>query len=78
MRPGLQMEIMPVASLAAYAANARMHPSEQVAQLAASIAEFGFNVPVLVDDDPQSGSTRSGAALCWSCVAPTPDRTRTR
>jgi DNA modification methylase len=44
------MEMMPVASLAAYAANARMHPSEQVAQLAASIAEFGFNVPVLVDD----------------------------
>jgi DNA modification methylase len=50
MRPDLQMEMMPVASLAAYAANARMHPSEQVAQLAASIAEFGFNVPVLVDD----------------------------
>jgi DNA modification methylase len=44
------MEMMPVASLAAYAANARMHPSEQVAQLATSIAEFGFNVPVLVDD----------------------------
>ncbi|MBX9751034.1 MAG: site-specific DNA-methyltransferase [Roseococcus sp.] len=50
MRPDLQMEMMPVASLAAYAANARMHPTEQVAQLAASIAEFGFNVPVLVDD----------------------------
>ena len=50
MRPDLQMEMMPVASLEAYAANARLHPSEQVAQLAASIAEFGFNVPVLVDD----------------------------
>jgi len=50
MQPDLQMEMMPVASLAAYAANARMHPTEQVAQLAASIAEFGFNVPVLVDD----------------------------
>ena len=50
MRPDLQMEMMPVASLAAYAANARTHPTEQVAQLAASIAEFGFNVPVLVDD----------------------------
>ncbi len=48
MRPELQMEMMPVASLAVYAANARMHPTEQVAQLAASIAEFGFNVPVLV------------------------------
>jgi hypothetical protein len=29
-----------------------MHPTEQVAQLTASIAEFGFNVPVLVDDAP--------------------------
>jgi DNA modification methylase len=39
-----------VAQLAPYAANARMHSDAQVAQLAASIAEFGFNVPVLVDD----------------------------
>ena len=42
MRRDLQMEMMPVASLTPYAANARMHPTEQVAQLAASIAEFGF------------------------------------
>ena len=33
-----------------YAANARTHPEEQVAQIAASIAEFGFNVPCLVDE----------------------------
>lgn len=46
----LQVELVPVAQLAAYAANARMHSDEQVAQLAASIGEFGFNVPVLVDD----------------------------
>ena len=32
------------------AANARMHATEQVAQPAASIVEFSFNVPVLVDD----------------------------
>jgi ParB-like chromosome segregation protein Spo0J len=50
MQPELQIEMMPVASLAPYAANARLHPTEQVAQLAASIGEFGFNVPVLVDD----------------------------
>jgi DNA modification methylase len=42
--------MMPLASLAPYAANARQHPPEQVAQLAASISEFGFTVPVLVDD----------------------------
>jgi len=29
--------------------NARTHSPEQVAQIAASIAEFGFNVPILVD-----------------------------
>ena len=50
MLPELQLEMMPVASLAPYAANARMHPTEQVAQIAASIREFGFTVPVLVDD----------------------------
>jgi len=50
MLPDLRVEMMPVASLAPYAANARTHPEAQVAQLAASIAEFGFNVPVLVDD----------------------------
>jgi len=48
--PDLCVEMMPVASLAPYAANARQHPPEQVAQLAASIGEFGFTVPVLVDE----------------------------
>ena len=71
MRPDLQMEMMPVASLAAYAANARMHPTEQVAQLAASIAEFGFNVPVLVDDaGVLLGFNRSSQHLCAPISAP--------
>jgi ParB-like chromosome segregation protein Spo0J len=50
VQPELQVEMMPLASLVPYAANARQHPPEQVAQLAASISEFGFTVPVLVDD----------------------------
>ena len=50
MLPELRVEMLPVASLAPYAANARQHPPVQVAQLAASIGEFGFTVPVLVDD----------------------------
>ncbi|WP_158295664.1 ParB/Srx family N-terminal domain-containing protein, partial [Crenalkalicoccus roseus] len=50
MLPDLRVERLPVASLVPYAANARQHPPEQVAQLAASIGEFGFTVPVLVDD----------------------------
>jgi len=40
---------VPIAELAPYAGNARMHSDDQVAQIAASINEFGFNVPVLVD-----------------------------
>jgi DNA modification methylase len=44
------VEARQVASLLPYAANARTHSPEQVAQIAASIAEFGFNVPVLLDD----------------------------
>jgi DNA modification methylase len=50
MQPDLRVEPVPLDRLVPYAANARTHPPEQVAQLAASIAEFGFNVPVLVDD----------------------------
>jgi DNA modification methylase len=46
----LQVELWPIDRLLPYAANARTHPDEQVAQIAGSIAEFGFNVPCLVDD----------------------------
>lgn len=40
-----------VADLIPYARNARTHSDEQVAQIAASIREFGFINPVLVDGD---------------------------
>ena len=41
----------PIASLIPYARNARTHSDTQVAQIAASIREFGFTNPVLVDAD---------------------------
>lgn len=44
------VERWPLVRLLPYAANARTHPDEQIAQIAGSIAEFGFNVPCLVDD----------------------------
>jgi DNA modification methylase len=44
------VERWPLERLLPYAANARTHPDDQVAQIAASIAEFGFNVPCLVDE----------------------------
>lgn len=39
-----------VDALVPYARNSRTHSDEQVAQIAASIREFGFTNPVLVDD----------------------------
>ena len=44
-----RIEFWPVDRLVPYARNARTHSDEQVAQIAASIAEFGFNNPILVD-----------------------------
>lgn len=49
-RDHIQIEQWPLDRLLPYAANARTHPDEQVAQIAGSIAEFGFNVPCLVDE----------------------------
>ena len=40
-----------VGSLAPYAGNARVHPQEQVEQIAASIRRFGFTIPMLVSED---------------------------
>ena len=44
-----QLEQVAIEALIPYARNARKHSDEQVAQIAASIREFGFNAPVLVD-----------------------------
>ena len=41
----------PVADLIPYGRNARTHSDAQVAQIAASIREFGFTNPILVDGD---------------------------
>lgn len=48
--PADRVERRPVASLIPYARNARTHEPQQVAQIAASIAEWGWTVPVLVDE----------------------------
>lgn len=51
MQPDLVVSALPVAALVPYAENARTHSHSQVAQIAASIAEFGFVNPVLVDGE---------------------------
>jgi len=45
------VERWPLARLIPHARNARTHSEDQVAQIAGSIAEFGFVNPVLVGDD---------------------------
>jgi len=45
------IELRQVSQLIPYANNARTHSDEQVAQIAASIKEFGFNNPVLISAD---------------------------
>lgn len=47
------MEIIkkPIDTLIPYAKNARVHDEAQIAQIAGSIKEFGFNNPVLIDKD---------------------------
>ncbi len=45
------IEMIDTAALVPYARNARTHSPAQVAQIAASIREFGFTNPVLVDQD---------------------------
>jgi DNA modification methylase len=47
----LQVVTWPVESLIPYARNARTHSDEQVAQIAASIAEFGWTNPILAGSD---------------------------
>ena len=46
-----KIERWPTAKLLPYARNARTHSDEQVAQIAASIAEFGFTNPILAGAD---------------------------
>jgi hypothetical protein len=45
------IERWPTAKLVPYARNARTHSDEQVAQIAASIVEFGFTNPILAGSD---------------------------
>ena len=60
-----KIEQWPLARLRPYERNARTHSPEQVAQIAASIQEFGFTNPILVgeDDGIIAGHGRLAAAM---------------
>jgi ParB-like chromosome segregation protein Spo0J len=59
-----RIELWPLERLKPYERNARTHSVEQVAQIAASIVEFGFTNPILVDsgDGIIAGHGRLAAA----------------
>lgn len=46
----MQIELINIERLIPYAMNARTHSDAQIAQIAGSIKEFGFNNPVLIDE----------------------------
>jgi hypothetical protein len=48
--PADQVERRPLEQLIPYARNARMHSDAQIAQIAASIREWGWTIPILVDE----------------------------
>src|SRR5215471_10160282 len=51
LRAQIRIELRPIVKLIAYERNARTHTPEQVAQIAASIQEFGWTNPILVGSD---------------------------
>jgi ParB-like chromosome segregation protein Spo0J len=64
-----RIEHWPIERLTPFARNPRMHSDEQVAQIAAGIAEFGFENPILVDAKAGiiAGHGRALAAKRVSC-----------
>ena len=51
MKGAQNVEVIGIEKLIPYVKNSRTHSDEQVAQIAASIKEFGFNNPVLIGSD---------------------------
>lgn len=45
----MKVEKRPIADVQPYEKNAKLHPDDQVQQIANSIKEFGFNQPIVVD-----------------------------
>lgn len=63
-----------VSELKPYARNARTHSRKQIKQIAKSIEQFGFNNPILIDDEDQviAGHGRlEGAKLLGHLTVPT-------
>ncbi len=62
MEHDLQIAWRPLGELIPYARNPRAHSDAQVAQIAGSIREFGWTVPILVDG---GSGIIAGHVACW-------------
>jgi ParB-like nuclease domain len=60
----LAIELVPIESVKTNPRNAKEHPSRQIALIAESIKQFGFNHPALIDEDNRllGGHARIAAA----------------
>lgn len=63
--PTLKVEHWDISKLAPYPANAKIHPDSQVEQIKASMTQFGFVNPILVDNKGEviAGHGRLTAAM---------------
>ena len=70
----LHVEYRQVETLIPYARNPRTHSDAQIAKIAASIAEFGWTSPILVDavQGVIAGHGRLAAAVAWSAAITRP------
>ena len=70
----MKIETLPLSALKPYVRNARTHSKRQIKQIAKSIERFGFNNPILIDDEKQiiAGHGRAEAAkLIGMTMVPT-------
>lgn len=51
MNAKLKVEYRPIGSITPYAFNARKHPKNQISKVGRSICEFGFTLPILIDEN---------------------------
>ena len=67
-----RIEQIAISALVPYARNSRTHSAEQIAQIAASIREFGFTNPVLIDRNngivAGHGRVQAAQSLGWVSV----------
>jgi ParB-like chromosome segregation protein Spo0J len=66
----LQIEQISIHVLRPQDRNARTHSQRQIRQIQESILRFGFNTPILIDDDHHiiAGHGRVEAAMLWKSI----------